>query len=474
MNNFISAMSNNTFNENEGFAYKSTLDSVLDFYYQSATLENEKIMEIKKDSVSNYFSKAFQQNPEMTISTLLYIRAIKDKGLGNRFYFRHILQKHLLSINDKATINLLVEAIKKGWAYWDDFFYLFEFVLLKRLSAKKIFADITNEQLNQKKIDFLFAKWFPRKGVVWQYMRNLQKSPQDLRRKITSAKTTEALINKKAWSDIEYSHVSSKAFRRHSNTFQKFDKERFESFLKEVDEGKKVIKADTIFPHEILYSNMSWNAKEAQWKSLSNLVEENKSFLPVIDCSGSMQGTPLQVAHALGIYLSERNKSIFKDKVLTFSSRPHWVELNGSLLKKTQLLNQHSEVANTDFAQVFTLILNTAVNNNVKQEELPNFLICLTDGQFDAMSDNNTETNFNYFKKKFQKYGYELPHIVFWNLRSTDNFPANKREKVTLISGASPNAFNKALTTKDSLELLQENIKPFLETAQKWCKKSLN
>jgi len=53
-------------------------------------------------------------------------------------------------------------------------------------------------------------------------------------------------------------------------------------------------------------------------------------------------------------------------------------------------------------------------------------------------------TNFECAKKKFAKYGYKLPQIVFWNVESRNlQQPVTKNEQgVALVSGASPQIFS--------------------------------
>lgn len=74
-------------------------------------------------------------------------------------------------------------------------------------------------------------------------------------------------------------------------------------------------------------------------------------------------------------------------------------------------------------------------------------LFIFSDMQFDAaVSQNNIEggksaweTNYEAIKAEFDKAGYDMPHIVFWNLNSQPTQPVKGGVRgTTLISGAGP------------------------------------
>ncbi len=89
------------------------------------------------------------------------------------------------------------------------------------------------------------------------------------------------------------------------------------------------------------------------------------------------------------------------------------------------------------------MILNTAVKNNVPQEELPQKLIIISDMEFDACVDNSSDVNFKNAEKKYAKHGYKLPEIEFWNVASRNRQqPVKQNEQgVALVSGVTPRLF---------------------------------
>jgi hypothetical protein len=62
-------------------------------------------------------------------------------------------------------------------------------------------------------------------------------------------------------------------------------------------------------------------------------------------------------------------------------------------------------------------------------------------------------TNFEGIKRKYEKAGYELPALIFWNVESRqDNVPIKKDERgVVLCSGSSPSTFKHLMKNIDTL-----------------------
>ena len=126
--------------------------------------------------------------------------------------------------------------------------------------------------------------------------------------------------------------------------------------------GEAKINASTLNPHEICYKyrrSYSYRADEtleALWKALPDLSVENT--LVVRDGSGSMtwsascgsNATPLDVATALAIYMSEHNTGEWKDKFVTFSSSPKIVDLSNcdTLCDKVSLAMHEADCSNTE------------------------------------------------------------------------------------------------------------------------------
>ena len=129
-------------------------------------------------------------------------------------------------------------------------------------------------------------------------------------------------------------------------------------------------------------------------------------------------GTPLDVATALAIYMSEHNTGDWKDKFITFSSNPKIVDLSNcsSLADKVDLSLRESDCSNTNIYKTMMLILKTAKRNHTSAEDMPKMIVICSDMQFDGRSHNLNKSMFDEIAQEFEDAGYKLPKICFWNL----------------------------------------------------------
>jgi hypothetical protein len=203
-------------------------------------------------------------------------------------------------------------------------------------------------------------------------------------------------------------------------------------------------------------------ALEGMWKALPDTVKGNGNTLVVADGSGSMTCnvggqtgvTALDVANALAIYFAERASGEFKDKYITFSHKPQLVDFSNakSLRDKIQIALRHNEVADTNIEATFDLILQTAVNNHMAQEDMPKNVLIISDMEFNSAVGwhRPNETLFATIAKKYAAYGYKLPRLVFWNVNSrTGTVPVKENNLgVALVSGFSVNIVKMVMSNK--------------------------
>ncbi|MDE6767006.1 MAG: DUF2828 family protein, partial [Eubacterium sp.] len=184
------------------------------------------------------------------------------------------------------------------------------------------------------------------------------------------------------------------------------------------------------------------------WGALEDFTKDENA-IAVVDGSGSMYycGNPLpaSVALSLGIYFAEHSKGAFANHFITFSSSPRLVEIKGrDITEKVRYCESFNEVANTNIQKVFELILHTAVKNKLPQEELPSTIYIISDMEFDMCAEGADITNFEYAKRRYAKYGYNLPKMIFWNVQSRNmQQPVKMNEQgVALVSGCTPRIFS--------------------------------
>lgn len=284
------------------------------------------------------------------------------------------------------------------------------------------------------------------------------------------------------WSDIDYNHVPSKALGKYKNAWlnqtkkqeersSKEDrreaarkyKEHIEAAKKQKDlpdeektakvHGKRCEIYDLVKSVCATYSldkstrdqiNLQWLD---QGKSTGNL----ENVIAMVDTSSSMScddNTPLYNAIGLGIRIAEKASPAFKNRVLTFNTKPEWFNFgdcpDDDFVAKVKKVITAPWGGSTNIYAAFKLILDVIKENNIPATEVANMtLIILSDMQINA-TEGNTDTLYQRIKALYMAAGFETPpHIVFWNLRKTTGFPTKSDMKnVTMISGFSSVVLN--------------------------------
>ena len=196
----------------------------------------------------------------------------------------------------------------------------------------------------------------------------------------------------------------------------------------------------------------------SQWRSNSVQTSSLNKMIAMVDVSGSMEGEPMEVAIALGIRVAE--KSLLGKRVLTFSTTPSWhnLEENDDFISMVGSLKKAAWSGTTNFYSALELILNSLIEKQVPPEETEGLVFAIFSDMQINEADNSFKNNnsmINNIKMMYQLSGYPCPHILFWNLRSTDGFPSLSNEKgVSMMSGFSPALLN--LFCEKGLEALQE------------------
>jgi Domain of unknown function (DUF2828) len=231
---------------------------------------------------------------------------------------------------------------------------------------------------------------------------------------------------------------------------------------------------------------------EAQWKSIvAEFVAgaASKKILPLCDFSGSMEGVPMNVAMALGIIISEIAHPAFKNKVITFSNEPAWIDLppNSTLLEKIRILGDAPWGMNTNFEAAYKLVLDKMIESRVPVGEEPEDLIVFTDMGFDQAVTYNVRmindlphmpkkwmTALKMLKEEYIKasemvHGLEggqwtPPRLTIWNLRAEyKEYHATVAEPGVLqLSGWSPSAI-KVLTEGINVGLPYDGFRKLMD-----------
>jgi hypothetical protein len=255
------------------------------------------------------------------------------------------------------------------------------------------------------------------------------------------------------WHRIEYSSVPGQAMRKYRKAFDSHDKDGFDLWK---NDKKSKASVSASYPHDIvkllfydeflknLNESADFDLAEKQWSNLPDYIKPGENILPLIDVSGSMIGLPMLISVSLGLYLSERNKESFKNTFITFSKTPELIRVPKDANLKQRLLRVSNANwgMNTNIEKVYKLILDTARSFSVSQKAMPTMLLILSDMQFDQSAEERNRPHFDLIKEKYRKAGYEMPKLVFWNLRDSicDGSPAKADgdDEVALVSGFNP------------------------------------
>lgn len=476
--------------ENGAVAYKTTGKPLLDLNFKISSMRSMS----EADKIK-LMTSVYNEDKKLFIKWLFFAGDVRE-GCGERSLFRAGLKVITRSDPDiaKSLLSLIPE-----YTRWDNLV-----VLADNSSIKDKVVEIIKEQLgedmesmNAGKSVSLLAKWMPSNNTssaeTVSRARFLAKrlgiSDREYRKMLSALRkyldVVEVKLSAKQFGEINYSAVPSKANVKYSDAFLRNDETRRRAFLESLKKGEAKINGNVNFPYDIVHkylcggygyvSNIADDTAEALWKALPDYVKGQGNTICVADGSGSMctavgggsSVTALEVCYSLAIYFAEHSSGQFKDKFITFSHRPKFVDLSecDSLNSKLKEMHKHAEYANTNIEAVFDLILKTAVEGNLSQEEIPNILV-LSDMEFDICAASSRsgkigKKDFDEIKERFKNAGYKLPRLIFWNICSRTGAITVKENEmgVALVSGFSPTVCEMVLSDKlDPWELLLEKI----------------
>ena len=478
MLNFLKKESNMTYTENGGTAYRSTESFCLDMFFKAGAMRNSTAKEI-----ADVVTRAYAEDPDKTMKIIFFARDARG-GLGERRFFRCAVS---------ALIKTAPKAVEKNiplfaeYGRFDDLCVLLG-TPLENAAAKEIKAQLDKDiaAMNAKGQASLLAKWLPSVNASSKDTRNkgrhmaalLGMTEPAYRRTLSALRAyTDILENRLRERDYTFNYEvqPSCAMFKYRRAFIRNDNKRYMGYLNNVHNGSAKLNADRLFPYDIvraaLAGNISKNERmslDAAWKSLPDLTASRReNAIAVIDGSGSMTCgcggiRPIDAALSLGIYFAEHNRGEFADHFITFSEKPRLVEIKGEdIVEKVRYCDTFNEVANTNLEAVFMLILRTAVKNNVSAADMPKKLYIISDMQFDyCVVGGNNDVLFKAMRKLYNKHGYDLPEIVFWNVNSRcDAMPVTRSETgAALVSGYTPSIFDMVMGGEISPEAVMDKI----------------
>tara|TARA_B100000886_G_scaffold339964_1_gene307167 strand:+ start:7052 stop:8845 length:1794 start_codon:yes stop_codon:yes gene_type:complete len=298
--------------------------------------------------------------------------------------------------------------------------------------------------------------------------------------------TPQIKMASKRWSNLDFNNIPSICLKKNSNAIRNKDKRgnqrsteddriacanNFSLHLSKASSGDKTAKVHgkrlsvgELVKEAFNASGEKQTQLNLQWLSNkdNNSQLENACIIPCCDTSGSMECDdylPISNAIGLSIRTSEICHPAFKNRILTFNSKPSWIDVSeygdDFVRKVKKIRNDPNWAMNTNFEALCDKILDGLVSAEVNPSETKNIILAVySDMQIDAAQgwgDGDQSTMLELIKRKFAEAGlrskfrtpYVQPHILFWNLRKTSGFPATAfDENVSFLSGYSSTLLN--------------------------------
>lgn len=452
--------------------YATTYDSNLDVFTMLSRYNSD-------EELIRLFNNALNENEDLALANLLYVLDIRG-GKGERKIFKTIFKD--LCINNPSCALRVLPFISELGRY--------DYVLVGldtpindeviSLIKAQLDEDIQSEHPS------LLAKWLPSHRThnvdsitAKKIMSALNMTEKEYRKTLSNLRNRLNIVEKnltdKKYENIDFNHVPTKAMLKYTNAYTNRMAEKYSEYKNKVKTGEDKINTEGLFAYEIV-KNILWGNKideelyDLMWNNQKDVLKGcNTNVLVMADTSGSMTcygGIPYATSVGLALYTAERNTGMFNNHFITFSDKPYLCEVKGKTIKE-KLENVPSIIANTDIDKAFELILETAKENKLKQEELPSHLLIISDMEFDRGVYSENGTNLNGWKQTFKSEGYELPAIIFWNVAgSTKGVPATKFDNdVAMISGFSTNILENLLTLENytPTNIMLEKLSIYLE-----------
>lgn len=470
---------------NGAVTYKSTLTKVYDLFAQGAAMRGAS----DADCVL-MFKNAYEENPTIALKCLFYLRDIRG-GQGERRFFRLAIK--WLAKTHKEEMEHLI-ALVPEYGRYDDLFELFGTNLEAQMMGYIKYVIDKNE-------DHLVYKWMPSINTSSKstqergrkFAREFGMTEKEYRKMLSEGRKAcnlvETLMSQNRWNEIEFQKLPSRAGLLYSKAFARREetRTRYAAFM---SNDKTKVNATTLYPYDVVkkarelmtsgwYSRRNISLEDVDrlaankyWDNLTDYFNgATLNALCVCDTSGSMRGgydatiAPIDVAIAISLYTAERANGPFKNHFISFSSRPQLIAVEGvDFCDKVYRIYAKNLCENTNIEATFDLVLNTAIRNGLKQEDLPETLIIISDMQFDSARGwctSSAKTLMENIELKWNRAGYKMPKLIYWNVNAASgggNIPMKDKDGVTYVSGASPSIFTSILTGKTGQALMYDAL----------------
>lgn len=385
---------NNTkLTENGDIAYSSTGDNLLDILFMSEYYQHHLDEVHIGTSEEEKLFAMFMRDPRF--------------GIGRRDLGRKLMHDTECSIE---------QVVKAGRV--DDLFYV-----PNGIEETYAVLDFLKKEIESG--NELVKKWMPRYSsknlLLARYIAAYWGMNKQQYGHFIKSNTTENKLSRKNYDDIDFEHVPSLAMIKYAHAFATKPElsKRYAEYLEAVKAGKKDLKIATTTVYDI-YRNQNTIDPDLFFSKIEKI---SGSWIPIVDTSGSMcdGNDSFGKALALGHYLAKCS-SYCPNSVVSFSSQPQLIELGKTLperrswywhdAKSEDVASQYrkeiasmftGDCSNTDFGKVMDLLS--------KLDNYPEYLIVLSDMEFDCGSNSSKDKTMAMFKERGAN-----TKIIWWNL----------------------------------------------------------
>ena len=310
-------------------------------------------------------------------------------------------------------------------------------------------------------------------NAIKKAMMNYRKIYCILNKKLDTVQIKQSANN---YTDINYKNVTSITLSKQANAFLNIKKDgniRFEtidriqsemnfkyfiesnideSFHNESIKGKRVNIIDFVkrankpnlsqIEKDVI--NLQWNNNASQNVNLRNMIvmmDISNMMIDIDNIDNNINGNNDAIYAALGLGCRIAEKSILGKRIMTFNTHPEWINLENcnDFVSMIKVLKNIKWGLNANFHSALDMIEDMV-------------LVILSTMQIDEPNNQGwtNDTLYKIIEKKYIDAGiqingkpYKPPHILFWNVNSTNGFPCLSTQRNTsMISGYNPILLN--------------------------------
>jgi hypothetical protein len=242
----------------------------------------------------------------------------------------------------------------------------------------------------------------------------------------------------------------------------------YERHMAAVASGEASVRGATLNPYELAKDAAVCSADNAtevaringQWATNGADAPDCGAMVALCDVSSSMltdDGLPMYAAIGAAIRISETSLPCLRNRILTFSGNPSWIDLRDLgtdfVAKVRRVQTDRNWGMGTDLLRACEMVAASLAAGGVDRDAVKSVVLAvLSDMQIDgAQGVDGREGNgsdgwgdcsppdaHERIEACFAARGLPCPHILWWNLRRTNGFPTvMTKGNTTCVSGYS-------------------------------------